>query len=257
MRNKGKKPKAPPPPSTLFHLLPPSGAGERGNGGYGQSTALLLCRSFSVTLVPCAVGSHPRDAVLDELIRRGLPTGSSSSRTAPDMGPYHGVHPSGENCSNLAPLRAAAPARSPAPAWSPLHGLQVRPGICSGRGLPQAAASVGAGPPAPPWSPPRAAAWNPAPPWYSMGCRGTSCFTMVLTTGRRGLLLRRLEHLSPSFYTDLGTCKAVSHSLDSPGCCGAAIFPCLKYALTEAQNNIAYWLRFGKQWGPSQTWGGF
>ncbi|NWZ30868.1 SETBP protein, partial [Asarcornis scutulata] len=211
-KGKKKKNKSTFPPSTLFHLLPPSGAGERGNGGYGQSTALLLCRSFSVTLVPCAVGSHPRDAVLDELIRRGLPTGSSSFRTAPDMGPYHGVHPSGENCSNLAPLRAAAPARSPAPAWAPLHGLQVRPGICSGRGLPQAAASVGAGPSAPPWSPPRAAAWNPAPPWYSMGCRGTSCFTMVLTTGCRGLLLRRLEHLSPSLYTDLDMCKANSRT---------------------------------------------
>ena len=136
MRNEEKKPKASSPPSTLFHLLPPSGTGERGNGGYGQSIALLRRRSFSVTLVPCAVGSLPWDAVLAELIWHGLHIGSSSSRTAPDMGPYHRVHPSGANCSNQGPPRAAAPARSPAPAWSPLHGLQVWPGICSSRGLP-------------------------------------------------------------------------------------------------------------------------
>ena len=186
----------------------------------------LQCFFSAAPSRPCAVGSHPWDTVLDELIRRGLPTGSSSSRTAPDMGPYYGVHPSGENCSNIGPPRAAAPARSPAPAWAPLHGLQVRSGICSGRGLPQAAASISAGPPAPPWSPSRAAAWNPAPPWYSMGCKGTACFTRVLTTDPRGLLLWCLEHLSPSFFTDLGPCKAVPlSSLSLPAVvCGTGFF---------------------------------
>ena len=190
-------------------------------GVYGQSIALLCRHSFWDTLIPCAVGFLPQDTVLGELIWHGLPTGSSFSRTAPDVGPYHGVHPSGADCSNLGPPRAAAPASSPAPAWSPLHGLQVQPGLCSGRGLPQATASVSAGPPAPPWSPPPAAAWNPAPLWYSICCRGTACFTMVLATGRWGLLLWHLEHLSPSLFTDLGAYKAVPHSSCSPSCCVA------------------------------------
>ena len=143
------------PPSTLFYLLLLSGSGECGNGVCGQSIALHLRRSFLVTLFPCSnMGSFQRDAVLPKLILSGLHIGSSSSRTAPDMGPYHKVHPSGALCSNLGPTQVAASARSPAPAWAPLHSLLLRPGICSDGGLPQAAASFSASPPAPPWSPP-------------------------------------------------------------------------------------------------------
>lgn len=61
-------------------------------------------------------------------------------------------------------------------------------------------------------APPCSAAWIPSPPWYAMGSRGTACFTVLLTTGPGGLLLWHLEHLSPSFCTDLGVCEAVSHS---------------------------------------------
>lgn len=82
---------------------------------------------------------------------------------------------------------------------------------------------------------------------------------MGLTTGRRGLLLRRLEHLSPSFFTDLGVCKALSHSSLSPSCCSAAGFLfCLSSICSHrGANNIAYWPSPGQRQGPSLTWGSF
>ena len=165
---------SPYPPSSTSPL--PKWCSKLGNGSCGHSITLCCCRSFSVTLCPCSnVGSLPRDTVPPELILCGLPTGSSSS-TAPDMGLNHGVHPSGANCSSMGPIQAAALARSPAPVWAPLYGLQLQPGTCSSVVPPQASASISAGPPVLLWSPPWAAVWNPAPLWYSMGCRGTACF---------------------------------------------------------------------------------
>lgn len=87
-------------------------------------------------------------------------------------------------------------------------------------------------------APPCSAAWIPSPPWYTMGSRGTSCFTVLLTMGPGGLLLWHLEHLSPSFSTELGICKAVSHSsLSFPAAVPQQLF-CFSFlqpALPEAQ----------------------
>ena len=52
---------------------------------------------------------------------------------------------------------------------------------------PWAPASVRTHPPAVEWGPPQAAVWIAAPPWSSMGCRGTTCITMVFSMGRRGV----------------------------------------------------------------------
>jgi len=64
------------------------------------------------------------------------------------------------------------------------------------------------------WGPPWAAVWVCAPPWASMGCRATTCLTMVFITGCRtisapvpppsssltlvyaGLFLSHVSHLS-------------------------------------------------------------
>lgn len=102
-------------------------------------------------------------------------------------------------------------------------------------------------------APPCSAAWNP------MGCRGTACFTMLLTTGPEGLLLQRLEHLSPSFSTDLGVCKTVSHSSLAPSCCSAAVvlFFLSSACSPRGTDNIASWPSSGQQQGPSLTWGSF
>uniref|UniRef100_A0A8C3CUC4 GTPase activating Rap/RanGAP domain like 3 n=1 Tax=Cairina moschata TaxID=8855 RepID=A0A8C3CUC4_CAIMO len=78
------------------------------------------------------------------------------------------VHPSGTSCSDMGRPQAAVPAWSPVPVLFPLHGLQLWPGICSGRDSPQAVASLGADPPAPPWPPPRAAAWKSALMWLKI-----------------------------------------------------------------------------------------
>jgi len=63
-----------------------------------------------------------------------------------------------------------------------------------------------------------------------MGCRGTACLTMVFTMGCRGISAPALEHLSPSFFTDLGVCRVVSLT------CSHSFpwlkFPHLKYRCT-------------------------
>lgn len=108
-------------------------------------------------------------------------------------------------------------------------------------------------------APPCSAAWIPAPPWYTMGSRGTACFTVLLTTGPGGLLLWHLEHLSPSFSTDLGVCKAVSHSSLSPSCCATAVvlFFLSSACSPRGTDDSASWPSSGQQQGPSLTRGSF
>jgi len=53
--------------------------------------------------------------------------------------------------------------------------------------IPQSAASFRAHPPALEWGPPQAAVWISAPKWSSMGCRRTTCVTMVFSMGCRGI----------------------------------------------------------------------
>jgi len=60
--------------------------------------------------------------------------------------------------------------------------------------------------------------WRSAPPWTSMGCRGTACLSMVFITGCKGRLSAPAFWAPPpsSFFTDLGVCRVVfitpSHS---------------------------------------------
>ena len=168
-----------------------------------------LLHSHSLPLLH--VGSFPWDAVLPKLILRGLPTGSSSSRTAPTW------------------LRTTGsiPQEQTAPAWVP-HRRQFPPDPLLLRGLLSTGCSSGLGPA------PTGALHGPQPPpghihllhrgllhglqhgdllhVGPMGCRGTACSTRGLSTGRRGTSAACLEHLLPSFCTDLGVCRAGSHS---------------------------------------------
>jgi len=54
--------------------------------------------------------------------------------------------------------------------------------------------------------------WRSAPLWNPMDCRGTTCLTMVFITGYRGRLSAPTFQAPPppSFFTDLGVCRAVS-----------------------------------------------
>jgi len=57
----------------------------------------------------------------------------------------------------------------------------------------------------------------PAPAWTSMGCRGTTCLTMVFRTSCKGRLSAPASRAPPppSFFTDLGVCRVVSSSSHS------------------------------------------
>lgn len=55
------------------------------------------------------------------------------------------------------------------------------PIVCSCRSSPWTAASFRPDPPASLWGPPQAAMWRSVLMWYTMGCRGTSCYTSVLS----------------------------------------------------------------------------
>ena len=82
--------------------------------------------------------------------------------------------------------------------------------------------------------------WISAPPWPSMGCRGTTCLTMVFITSYKGRLsiLTFQAPPPPSFFTDLDVCRVVSltlsHSSLYPAVSPAEFFlPFLKYFITE------------------------
>ena len=116
--------------------------------------------------------------------------GYSSSRTAPAWVPSTGCSPSGADCSSVGPPRGHKSCQQTCfGVGSSLHGAtgpQVLPGACSSAGFPQghsllrASTCSGVGSST-------GCRWISAPPWTSMGCRGTACLTMVFTMGCRGI----------------------------------------------------------------------
>jgi len=68
--------------------------------------------------------------------------------------------------------------------------------------------------------------WISAPPWPSMGCRGTTCLTMVFITSYKGRLsiLTFQAPPPPSFFTDLDVCRVVSFTL-SQSSLSTAVLP--------------------------------
>ena len=137
-----------------------------------------------------SVGSIPWETVLHELLQRVLPMGYSSSRTAPAWVPSMGCSPSGADCSSVGPPRGHKPCQQTCfGVGSSLHGTtgpQVLPGACSSTGFPRghsllwASTCSGVGSST-------GCRWISAPPWTSMGCRGTACLTMVFPMGCRGI----------------------------------------------------------------------
>lgn len=81
--------------------------------------------------------------------------------------------------------------KEPAPAWA-LHRLQ------------------GTHPAAAVQHPPQTAVRRSALLCSSMGCRGTSCLTLVCTTGCRGISVPALGAAPIPPYTDLGVCRVVA-----------------------------------------------
>jgi len=173
-----------------------------GSGGCGQFITRCLCCSFLsggglLTICPCSsMRSFPRETVLHKLLQNGsLPWGAVLQEQAAPAWLPHGV---------------TSPASKPALVWAPLSmGPQVLAGACfsvgspQGHSLLQASPCSGVGSPqaadgdllhrGPPW----AAGAQPASPWSAPETAEAS-------------LLQCLEHLLPSFCTDLGACRAVS-----------------------------------------------
>jgi len=201
--------------------VPPPCERHRGMGNWDCSQFIThcLCRSLSLrgrtlhTLlllqceVPLAGDSSPQTSPTWV-----LPTGCSSSQTAPVWVPSTGCSPSGTGCSSLGPPRGHKSCQQTCSGvGSSLHGsagpasslLQRR--LPTGSQLPSGIHPLRHGVPS------TGCRWISAPPWTSMGCRGTTCLTMVFITGCKGKLCSGvLSTFSPSFFTDLGVCRVVS-----------------------------------------------
>jgi len=125
--------------------------------------------------------------------------GCSSSQTAPVWVPSKGCSPSGTGCSSVGPPQcykscqqtcsgmgsslqgSTGPARSLLWHGVPSTGSQLPSGIhLLWRGIP----SMGY-------------RWISAPPWTSMGCRWTTCLTMVFITGCKGRLSAPVSRAPP------------------------------------------------------------
>jgi len=153
-----------------------------------------------LTLCPCSnLSSLPQETVLHKLLQReSLPrVVVLQEQASPVWVTSH---------------RVTSPAIKSAPVWAPLSmGPQVLPGACSIAGSPWshsllwASTCSGMGSSMGCW-------WKSAPPWTSMGCRGTTCITMAFSTVCRGIsVLASGAPFSPSF-TDLGVHRVVSHT---------------------------------------------
>jgi len=128
-------------------------------------------------------------------------------------GPFHGMYSFRSYCSSTGTPMVKVPARKLAPTGAPHHGVQLLPGSCSCVGSPWAATSFtgtstcsGVG--------------------SSTGCSVAICSSVVFQRLQRDNLHRHGLHdvlqwnlcssmwttSSPSFFTDLGVCRAASHA---------------------------------------------
>ena len=154
-----------------------------GNGGCGPFNTLCLCHSFLLTPFPgSSMGSLPWDTVLHELFQhRSFPQAAVLQELL-----QHGSFPWDTV------LQEQTEGTQVLPETLLLHGLLSigcsscqEPAPCVGS--PWAAASFRAYTPALAWGSPQAAGWVSALTWSFMGCRGTTCFTVVFSMGCRGI----------------------------------------------------------------------
>jgi len=155
------------------------------------------------------------------------PTGDSASRTTPACVPSTGCSPSGTGCCSVGPPRGHKPCqqtcssvgfslhRSAGPGRSLLQrGLPMGSQLPSGihllrRGVP----SMGC-------------RWISAPPWASMGCRGSACLTVVFSTICGGILASTPGAPS-SMSAGLFLSRILTLLSGCTSCCAATFFPFL------------------------------
>jgi len=142
----------------------------------------------------------------------------------PSMGPFHGVQSFRNRLLQHGSPRGHKPCQQTCCSMgSSLHGS-----VGPGRSLLQCGLPAGC-------------RWISAPPWTSMGCRGTACLTRVFSTSCRGKLSALAPVAPPpcSYFTDLGVCRAVSLTSSHSSLLSAVLlqlffFPLLKHVITEA-----------------------
>jgi len=118
-----------------------------------------------------------------------LPRGCSPSQTAPAWVPSMGRSPPGTGCSSVGPPWGHKPCQQTCSGvGSSLHGSTgparslLQSGLPMGSQLPSGIHLLQCRVPSMGYR------WRSAPPWTSMGCRGTACLTMVFIMGCRGKL---------------------------------------------------------------------
>ena len=178
------------------------------------SAALSSSGVRFLTLFPCSsVRSLSRKTVLHKLLQRESFPGCSSSWTVPACVLPMGCSPSGTGCSSMGPPQGHKPWQQTCSGMGfSFHGstgpgrILLQHGLPTGSQPPSGIHLLWCGVPSTGYK------WISAPPWTSMGCRGTTCFTMVFMKNCKGRLsaLTSRAPLPPSFFIDLGVCKVVS-----------------------------------------------
>jgi len=124
-----------------------------------------------------------------------------------------GCSPSGTGCSSVSPPWGHQPCQQTCSSMgSSLNGSTgpgrslLQRGLSTGSQLPSGIHLLWRGVPS------TGCRWISAPPWISMHCRGTTCFTMVFITSCKGRLSALTFRAPPPlfFFTDLGVCRVVS-----------------------------------------------
>jgi len=186
--------------------------------------------------------SFPRAAVLHELPQCGsVPTGCSPSGAGcSSVGPPRGHKPCQQTCSGVGSSLhgSGSPGRSLLQRGLPV-GSQLPSGIhLLRRGVPSMGCRL-----------------ISAPPWTSVGCRGTACLTAVFYHELQGQALCSSisSTSSPSFFTDVGVCRVVSFTSSHSSLFTAVslqffFLPLLKYVITEVLPPSLMGLALASRW---------
>jgi len=167
--------------------------------------------------------------------------GCSSSRTTPAWIPFTGCSPSGTGCSSVGPPQGHKPCQQTCSNM----GSSLHRSTDPGRSLLQRRVPTGSQPHLGIhllWCGVASTGyrWISAPPWTIMGCRGTTCLTMIFITSCKERLSAptfRAPPPRPSSQTLVSAELFVSHSFTP---LSSLLFHCrvfpplLKYVITEA-----------------------
>jgi len=141
-----------------------------------------------LTFCPCSsVRSLPQETVLHKLLQCESFLKAAALHELPQWVPSTGCSPSGTGCSSVGPPQGHKPCQQTCSGMgSSLHESAgpgrslLQRGLPTGSQLPSGIHLLRRGVPS------TVCTWISAPPWTSMGCRGTACLTMVFSMSCKG-----------------------------------------------------------------------